>query len=199
MKELAINLEAGEQILLRRKGVRRGGLGSYNNELILTNIYLICVTYNMFNQAKDSKIFLVNEIRDAYVGRGRNDELCLEVQFIGGKQVFYFEPTTLSFINPREYEIWAEALNEVAAMGMSAASMKEESLLEDSLVVIKNSVKESLGFKADPIVSEVKEESQVDSAHQQLEDLRKLQEMLNEGLITREEFNEMKLKILGLM
>ena len=181
MKEFAINLEEGEKLILRRKGVRRGALGSYNNELILTNLYLICVTYSVLNQPKDSKIFLLSDVKDVGVGRGRNSELCLEVTIGASKQSFYFEPGTLGYMNPREYENWCEAISAMATMSLEANIEKEKHRWD----------------YVEPI-SEV-EVVEANDPHKQLEDLRNLQEMLNEGLISKEEFNEMKMKILGLM
>ena len=107
-----LNLMPNEAVILKEVRVARSGtMGLYTDELILTNLTLVCVNKNIFGNVKNVIRHPLNQIKvfngnpQAIVGKKTNGDTALEVYFLNGVETVTFQTGS-----KKKAKKWAEAI-----------------------------------------------------------------------------------------
>lgn len=140
-----LQLLPNEAILLKDVAVAHGGvMAAFTDDLVLTNINIICVSKGIFGNQKKTYIFPLNQIKifngkpQAIAGKLSNGYPCLEIYFINGMETFYFQ-------NKKYIDKWIDAITK-ALCGNSIDIDNTETEKDDSLADEIHDMKEE--FKA---------------------------------------------------
>ena len=101
------NLMPNESIILKETGVAHGGvMAIYTDELMLTNLNIVCTSKGMFGGTKNIYQYPLNQIKryngkpQAIMGKLSNGTQCLEVYFMNGSsESFNFQSSNKATIN----------------------------------------------------------------------------------------------------
>ena len=110
------NLMPNEFIILKETGVAHGGLMAiYTDELMLTNLNIVCTSKGMFGGTKNIFQYPLNQIKryngkpQAIMGKLSNGTQCLEVYFMNGSsESFNFQSSNKATINK-----WIKEINRI--------------------------------------------------------------------------------------
>lgn len=109
------NLLPNESIIMKESCVAHGGLwAAYTDELILTNINLVCVGRGIFGNKKKTFVWPLNQVKlyngkpQAIMGELSNGTKDLEVYFINGSESFNFQSG-----NNSKIKTWIKAITKV--------------------------------------------------------------------------------------
>ena len=124
MKDMAapkINLAPNESIILKEACVAHGGvMAIYTDELILTNLNLICISKGMFGNTKKVYYYPLSQLKQyngkaqVIMGKLSNGLETLELYFVNGTESFNFQSH-----NKRTINRWIEEISNV--VGCKAA------------------------------------------------------------------------------
>ena len=155
-------LMPNESIILKEVSVAHGGvMAIYTDELMLTNLNIICTSKGMFGNTKNIFQYPLSQIKkyngrpQVILGKLSNGTPCLEVYFInGGVESFNFQTGNKKKINQ-----WIEAIGKLVGGGsVELSSSFDDDDDDDTLVGAFKEVREqfkevgsellgSLGFK----------------------------------------------------
>jgi hypothetical protein len=107
-----IGLMPNESIILQEVNVSHGGvLAGHTDELVLTNLNLICINKGVFGNTKNVFKYPLNQIKmyngkpQALQGKLTNGTATLDVYFLNGVETFYFDG-----INRKKINDWIKAI-----------------------------------------------------------------------------------------
>lgn len=116
-----INLAPNESIILKEACVAHGGvMAIYTDELILTNLNLICISKGMFGNTKKVYYYPLSQLKQyngkaqVIMGKLSNGLETLELYFVNGTESFNFQSH-----NKRTINRWIEEISNV--VGCKAA------------------------------------------------------------------------------
>lgn len=109
------NLMPNESIILKETSVAHGGvMAVYTDELILTNLAIICINKGVFGNTKNIYRYPLNQIKmyngkpQAIQGKLSNGVPALEVYFMNGMESFNFQT-----MNKRNIQRWIDEITKV--------------------------------------------------------------------------------------
>lgn len=92
-----LNLSPNEAVVLKETEVAHGGvMANYTDDLILTNLNVICVHRGIFQNVKNVFYYPLNQLKQynghvqAIFGKVSNGDACLELYFANGVESFRF-------------------------------------------------------------------------------------------------------------
>lgn len=137
------NLQSDEVMILKQDRITRGGNMAYpNNELILTNLYLVLISKTIFGRVKNTTRFSVEEIKEfngqaqVFLGKRSNGSPQLEIYLTNGHEYFGFERKIV-------VRNWVRAINQLV-LGHDTAQIKSDSLAIPGTEFIASSIKDTL-------------------------------------------------------
>ena len=145
------SLAPNEAVILKDTSVQHGTgfMRSYTDELILTNLNLICVRKSAFGRTKSVFTFPLNQIKkldgkpQAVKGELSGGDKTLDIYLINGIEHFQFQTGEKKKIN-----LWINEIYKVIT-GNPCTDLKEDDSLVGSILGFGKKVKDSLGFKTE--------------------------------------------------
>ncbi len=112
---LKLNLAPNESIVLKEACVAHGGvMAIYTDELILTNLNVICINKGMFGNTKNIYYYPLSQLKQyngkaqAVLGKLSNGTPALELYFVNGVETFNFQSDNKKTINK-----WISSISEI--------------------------------------------------------------------------------------
>lgn len=109
-----LNLAPNESIVLKEACVAHGGvMAIYTDELILTNLNVICINKGMFGNTKNVFYYPLNQLKQyngkaqAISGKLSNGTDALELYFVNGVETFNFQSD-----NKKNIKKWIKAISD---------------------------------------------------------------------------------------
>lgn len=136
--EVKLNLAPNESILLKETHVAHGGARSINtDELILTNLNIICISKGIFGNTKDIFYYPLNQLKQyngkpqAILGKLSNGIDALELYFVNGVETFKFQTENKKTINK-----WISTIAEIFGChnNLDISSENEDKVDSDGIV-----------------------------------------------------------------
>ena len=155
-----LKLMPNEAVLLKDGSIAHGGvMAAYTDDLILTNINIICVSKGIFGNQKKVYYYPLNQIKrfngkpQAIMGEMPNGSPCLEVYFMNGIERFDFQTAS-----KKNVEKWIDAISKVICgdiTNIDNTKYENEDTFADELQEMKDEfkamgqeLKEAFGFKS---------------------------------------------------
>ena len=145
MAPTKINLAPNESIILKEVSVAHGGvMAIYTDELILTNLNLICISKGMFGNTKNIYYYPLSQLKQyngkaqVVIGKLSNGTETLELYFVNGTETFNFQSN-----NKKTIKRWIEEISNAVGcqpIGSHNACDSDNDLDPDSLAGAINEV-----------------------------------------------------------
>lgn len=114
-----LNLPPNEVVILKEAEVAHGGvMANYTDDLILTNVNVICVHRGIFQNVKNVFYYPLNQLKQynghvqAIFGKVSNGDACLELYFANGVESFRFVSH-----NKKTIAQWISSISETLGCG----------------------------------------------------------------------------------
>lgn len=153
---LKLNLAPNESIVLKEACVAHGGvMAIYTDELILTNLNVICISKGMFGNTKNIFYYPLSQLKhyngkaQAILGKLSNGTYALELYFVNGVETFNFQSNNKKTINK-----WINSISEIVGCRNTADISTEDDdevdpdSIAGALKEVADEFRAAFGFKA---------------------------------------------------
>lgn len=143
------NLAPNEFVVLKETDVAHGGImTAFTDDLILTNLHVICINKGLFGKVKNVFYYPLNQLKQyngkvqAVLGKLSNGTETLDLYFVNSVETFYFTSSNKKTINK-----WINAIAETVGCKQSEDEVDPNSFV-GTIKQVADDFRAVLGFKS---------------------------------------------------
>lgn len=152
-----LGLAPNETVITKEEPVAHGGVGAFlTDELLLTNLRIICVHKGMFENVKTVFSYPLNQIKkydgkpQVMMGKLSNGDRCLDVYLLNGVEHFQFSTGNKKIIEQWIDEIYKLLVGEIAEKKSENEGEIDPDSLLGQFAEVGQRFKDILGIRSKP-------------------------------------------------